>query len=682
MEHDNSLKTLLMYFLTGLFSLILVLFIFRIFGIEIGIPLNYTGDGLVHYNFAKNIKDSGWWSTNPKLGAPLQQELYDFPLSENLNLVILKILTLLGFNWIMSVNIFYILTFALTALIGLYVMKKMEISYSISISLSIIYAFLPYHFYRGVNHLFLSAYFVVPLAIYLSYKLASKNVESFWRIAALSILLGSIGAYYTFFSLIFISTGFIIGLIKNIKDKKFVFQGIAILTLIGFSLVLNIIPSIFYNYKYGKNLNAVSRHPKDTETYGLKITQLILPIEDHNLNLLNKIRKKYKIYGLPSLINENQYSSLGFISGLGFLGLLSWSLFGSKLNPLNKKISDKLNFLGTLNLMGLFWGTIGGFSLLISVYFTPVFRSINRISVFIGFISLLALGLVLQEVSKKHKKLIFVIAWIILPLGIYDQVSKGVMCNFINEPKNYFQLVNYAQKIEGKMDYAGKIYTLPFGQYPEGSDKRVIKISLLTNSLTWSVGAPKWRGANMWHYYVSKLPALEFLEKITENGFTGLMVYSPQVEEGKLTKLGKTIGIEPIIGPEGKFYFYDLREYIEKNDIQLNPENIYFHISGDCVNNYKEGVPDLLKYWCVNEGYVVLENISKITKEVLFKVTLETPEDSTQVSEKLLLKPGMTKINLAKYINTKEIFPKPYSETVWPPNLGYPNFIVHGIEIK
>ena len=74
------------YLLAASLSLILVFIIFRIFNINPLLPLNYTGDALVHYNFAKNIEATGWWAVNPRFGAPVGQTLYDFPLTENTHL--------------------------------------------------------------------------------------------------------------------------------------------------------------------------------------------------------------------------------------------------------------------------------------------------------------------------------------------------------------------------------------------------------------------------------------------------------------------------------------------------------------------------------------------------------------------------------------------------------------------
>jgi hypothetical protein len=74
-----------------------------------------------------------------------------------------------------TVNIFFVLTFAAVAVSMLLVLRALGISRGVAAVIALLYTFLPYHFARGVPHLFLSAYWVVPLAGYLVLRTASRR---------------------------------------------------------------------------------------------------------------------------------------------------------------------------------------------------------------------------------------------------------------------------------------------------------------------------------------------------------------------------------------------------------------------------------------------------------------------------------------------------------------------------
>ena len=657
------------YLLAATLSIILVLGVFRIFNINPTLPLNYTGDAIVHYNFAKNIEDTGWWATNPKLGAPTGQTLYDFPLTETVHLLLIKLLIIMGLNWYESVNAFFILTFPLITLVSLFVMKRLGLKTNTALPLSIVYAFLPYHFLRGVNHLFLAGYFVVPLAIYTSYRLASNNPIKWWEAAVLALLIASNGAYYTFLSFFFITLGGLFALSKD-WNKKLLLGLVKFLALVSFFFFINYLSTLTYTQKYGANLNTTVRLASDTEVFGLKIAQLVLPFEDHNLNIFNKIQKRYMNYG-SAITNENQDAALGLTAASGFIFLLFWSIFKPKLL---KEAQMKLDILGIFNLAAVLFATAGGFAAIISTYINPTFRSMNRISVFIAFISLVAVGLILQRI--KLQKVSVWGAWLILPLALFDQVSLGVMQNFIKEPEEYQVLVKYADEIESRAGENAKIYTLPLGQYPEGVDKKLMRVALLTDNIKWSTGAEKWRAANFWQHQTNRLETKDFLKKIIGEGFTGMLVNIKELEPTKLADIEKELAANPLQDQKKEYGYYDLRNYASSNKISYRPTDVFYYVSGNCLYD------QVSLFYCVNNGRIEFENMSSKEQFKTLTMTLEFPGGKIEkINEKILVPVGKSHYLLNKNTN-KNVFPVPKNVPIWPVNIGYPNFIIREIGLQ
>ena len=122
---------------------------------DLTVPFNYVGDGIQHAVFIKGMIEHGWYWQNSFVGMPTGLELYDFPAVDNLQFLIIKGLSFLRPEHAWVLNVFYLLTFPLTTLTSLYVLRRFDLSYAVSLFASLLYTFIPYHFLRNEGHLFL-----------------------------------------------------------------------------------------------------------------------------------------------------------------------------------------------------------------------------------------------------------------------------------------------------------------------------------------------------------------------------------------------------------------------------------------------------------------------------------------------------------------------------------------------
>src|SRR5438270_4747139 len=143
---------------------------------RLAIPQAYDGDALFYAALVKGVIEHGWYLTNPALGFPGQMDLRDFPGGDNLCVLIIKVLGLFRSNCFAVTNGFFLLTFLLTTATSLYAMRSFGLRAATAVALSVLYAFLPYHFFRGTSHLFYSAYFMVPLAVVVAHWIASGSL--------------------------------------------------------------------------------------------------------------------------------------------------------------------------------------------------------------------------------------------------------------------------------------------------------------------------------------------------------------------------------------------------------------------------------------------------------------------------------------------------------------------------
>src|SRR4051794_7732701 len=104
-------------------------------------------------------------------------QMNDFPsaLDENLHFGIMKLLTVFTRNFAAVANAYFLLTFPLTAITALYTFRKLSSRWIGSIVGSLLFTFLPYHFFRGQHHLSLAGYYMLPLVIGVAIRLASAQ---------------------------------------------------------------------------------------------------------------------------------------------------------------------------------------------------------------------------------------------------------------------------------------------------------------------------------------------------------------------------------------------------------------------------------------------------------------------------------------------------------------------------
>ena len=101
------------YLAAALLSLLFVFLLLKLYRADFKVPLHYNGDALLHSMFIKGIIENGWYWQNPRLGAPGDLKMYDFPAVDNSAAVVLKFLSLFSSHPIVVLNLFYLLTFPL-----------------------------------------------------------------------------------------------------------------------------------------------------------------------------------------------------------------------------------------------------------------------------------------------------------------------------------------------------------------------------------------------------------------------------------------------------------------------------------------------------------------------------------------------------------------------------------------
>jgi hypothetical protein len=557
-------------------------------------PFLYHSDALLILPMVKETVETGTHWRTERLGAPGVQELHDFPVIDHFHFFLLWIMGLVFRDPVVVFNVYYLLTYPLTAIVMMAVLRHFTLSMAAAAAGGIIYTFLPYHALRGESHYFLSAYYFVPVTTMLilwncrgELPFVSQIGEKWiwnWRgprtlsAIAISIITAMAGAYYAFFACALLVPAAIIGWVR-LKSWQAVASAGLCIALIGFVGILQHLPTFWYHAKYGPNTNPTERYPEEAEYYGLKITHLVLPVAGHNLRPLAWLRGQYSSIHRPNQ-NENETTSLGLIGTAGLVGLCYVGLFG-------RRREWPIGPMAILTIFILILSTSGGFGSVFNQLITPQVRCYNRIVVYLAVLTTFTVCFAIDrsfDTASERVRRFRPFAFLLLGIfSVWDQSGDQWFrsqpwkeTEHLESKRTFRQDRMFFEQVERTLP-EGSVFTFPYVPYPEsqpvlgvGSYSHV-RGYLHTRNLRWSFGAMKGREDDTWARHVSLEPPEAMLRRLTYRGFDGLFVDKRGLEESRadaiIDDVRRVLGstqdpsTAPIVHLDGHQMFFDLRPY-------------------------------------------------------------------------------------------------------------------------
>ncbi len=572
-------KKLAPYFITACLTYFFLVIIAGINRVNFNFPIDFNWDSTL---FLVNIKSffNGEWgifdtAKNSALSAPLGLNMGAFPTADlNLILIILKIFAVLNINFIAAINIYFFLTFFLTSLISLYVLKKLDIPNNIAIGAALLFAFLPYHFLREVKHIVLASYFLVPLmALALFYvwqkkPLFFKKCGEVWKfdllnkkavfVYVLLALTALSSIYYNLFFMFFLLIAGLSAYFYHKNYRHFASAAIAVIILLFFTFI-NFLPNIIY-IKNNASENYTQRGFAQTEYYGLRVPQMLLPVDNHIIKPLAKIKTEYNEGAL--IVNESSMATLGFALSVSFVALLFNFLF------VRKNKFDAYQKLGFLTVSSVLLTVSGGFLSYFAIFGLTQLRSCNRISIFIAFFALIGLCLFLKNITKKHKtrlcNLLIILFFVLALLDISSYTFNFALKQQAIK-KEVYSLASLVNYIEAQSPDKIKVFTLPYLDFPEGKpsymmyDYELAKPAAFSNRVQYSYGALKGSALDKKYQEYSNLNSQTLVQALRNDGFDGILIDTKGYYQypQDLINLSKILGT-PFVSQDGVWVYYRL----------------------------------------------------------------------------------------------------------------------------
>jgi hypothetical protein len=535
----------------------------RLWDADVRVPFSYSGDGTLNLTLIKTVMERGWFYENPRLGAPSGQELYDYPVlsGDGLHVLFFWLAGLFTNDPSLVMNVFFVLTFPVTAVVTYLVLRRLAVGPEVAVVIAVLYTLTPYHFMRGEVHLFLAAYYVVPIGAYLALSVLDGRARIGLATGALAALvaLASGSFYYSAFTVLLVAVAALLRFFASRDRRAFLPAGFVVVVILAVSLV-QLAPTIVYRVANGTNEEVAKRYWFESENYSLRLTQLLLPVDGHRIDSLASRKAEYTEQ-IPQ--NEGRAATLGIVASVGFLWLLAVVLLA--VVGAWPGVIARYRGIAALTLASVLVGTTGGLATLLAVVW-PQIRAWNRLSIFIAFFALLAVGLLLESLRPRLPALGFgaVLAGLLV-LGALDQTSPFFIPPHAGLAADYRADQSWYRSVEGQLAEGASVVQLPHEPFPEPPlGARPIyepaKGYLHTSDLRWSWGAMRGRPDD-WSALYATRPAAELVPAAREAGFDAIVVDKLAYLDGGVaidSDLRRVLGTEPERGPEGRYLLWHL----------------------------------------------------------------------------------------------------------------------------
>lgn len=616
---------------------------------DIRIPIGYAaGDTFAVGLSFKGILDNGWYLVNPAVGAPHGTQLFDYPGADALNFFWAKVIGWFVPHWGAVLNLYFILTFPAIAATTLAVLRACGLRTATAAAMAMLYTFLPYHLWRGESHIFLGAYFLVPVIALLALRIWDGRPpfhgDGGWRealvLAILCLAIGSSGLYYAYFGCFFMVVA-ALSSYGTERNAKAIRSAVLMIALISGGVALNLAPTILYRQAHGPNVAAVVRHPDESEVWALKITQLLVPVDGHVIPQLASIKARYNTFPLS---NENT-AMLGLVGAIGFVALL---LKRFRAGPASVDLAERLSIL---NLGAVILGTVGGLGGFLSLFAGTGIRSYNRISVFIAFFALCAVGLLIDRaraaLGTTPGRVLAGRALVafVLVFGLVDQVPPAFEPRYAQAKAAWDSDRAFVKAIEARLPAGSMVYQLPYVPFPENPpvhslpDYDLFRGYLHSSTLRWSYGAMKGRPGDLWQRYLADKPLEQRIATAAAVGFKGVYVARRGYADGGSEVegvLGHLIGERPLVSQDGSLSFFDLRRFAQRLRSTLAP-GAWEALAGEAhpvldswIGGFhgREGTEAGHWRWSARSGTLALHNLSDQTRAVRLEMEVASGFES------------------------------------------------------
>lgn len=558
--------------------------VYRVWGRSWTTPFVHSGDAMAHLALLETVGWTGTPAPNDRLGAPHGVDWVDMPSgADRVHLVLLRALRAITGDTVVAVNVYLLLAIALVGVAAYVVLRWLRCTPLASGVAAIVFAVAPTQFARaGVGHLFLLAYFAVPFTVYLALWASGglgngsnrgddpAQGSGAWREwvvpIVLMVLIGSSSAYYAVFGAIGIAaTGAVVALRRG-SWRALGRPALVVAGTMGV-VVLNVAGEALR-----RGGDAGVRVPLDSDSFGLRLAQMLLPIRDHRVGpLADWADGAYRI-AAPG----DRGAPLGLLALAGVVAVGLWCVRNlGRRTPGPSLLTDGVEGrsgvvarLGVLLLAVVAFAITGGLGMVLATLGLTQIRAWSRMSIMVGFIGVAALAMCLDGASRRwapSRPVRWSVALVLVGVAVFDQFGTSSLPPESRNAERWATDRELAADLQAALADDATVFQLPVGTYPAELPMGSIQANDLLGphvagdgSLRWSVGAMSGRGGD-WQRSVAALPTEVMAEHLAAADVAAIAVDRRGLDDDELeAELTRVLGEPAFVTGDGSRAWYDL----------------------------------------------------------------------------------------------------------------------------
>lgn len=573
----GKIKYLLSYLFLAFVVVLIFYYVFKVWNWDISVPFDFSRDTITDGGTltlaAKAIDREGIISTKCFWSIDNINKNWGI-IDGSVHYFLMRMLALFIHSAGTLANVYFIITYVLCALVMYYCILRLNVNPYLAMSISVVYAFIPGHAFRGLGHLAIGACFALPLmalgCVYVLQGVYDKNgnvgnkrrmVESCVGV----LMVGFSSIYFCFFAAVAHAICMLI-MALNKKIKSAVCAIILLVLDIVSAICTVILPNLFSRGMAVQQIES-TRQLSDIHTYGLDIGQLLLPVKGHRIGVFDSLVSKYsQSFGG----NEGEWATLGILFSISLI-ITILCVFVDRRDEEIKTIRQ----IGKLSISLILVSAIGGLSGIIGL-FVGAIRCYNRMSFLIACFCAISMAVGLNKFLSHRKRIYCVSVAIIIGLcGVFDQTTVS-MAFEANSARQYKEKWENEELFFDTIAETGAkkvlIYPSKYSQlYKDDLNYKyeIIKPYIHTTAIKYSTGYNEGSKTDEWIQGLENYTSEQKLKICAAEDFDGVLLYSDGFKDEDqfqsiCAEFVECVGREnQYISQDGKWVYFSIEKYLK-----------------------------------------------------------------------------------------------------------------------
>ena len=531
-----------------------------------------SGDLIAHYMSAQA------WAP---LGFPVSTT-FGYPSGIDLAYIPTIDMTQNAFAWLVDVitgspyaglNLLLVLSFPLVAALAVIAFRLVGARGPLAIALAVAFTFIPYHFDRGLSHLYPATMYAgvtgVILTLWIGTGRTVATKKQAIAIAVLILVTGWSGMYYSAFAIAITLTAVTWRWMQGDAIRRVGRDALIPISIAGASL-LAFLPGAFRLLTDPPIINMVERNAADSVAFAGNLAQLLTPYANVELPVLSAFTSTL-IESQEILGSAGESGIAGFGTFISTAALLVF-LVGWAVRARRGRSTQPLPFVALLITVGTLFFVPWGTGYLVAGLITPQLRAWGRLSPILLLLFLVGAAAVFARTRWNQPKPSVIPAVVIVAIVFVTNVLpfRAAYAQAVDDGRYIKgQLQAYTTSVNAAISERCGILQLPFMAFPENgirepglNDYEHGRLGLANPNKFSSYGTVKGTQEAVLTAALTDPPSRSQLDQLRQAGFCAIHLdkrgYTDVAWQRVTTMLGADLGAPVAEGLDGAWITYRL----------------------------------------------------------------------------------------------------------------------------